>query len=113
MQESNDFDMPRQRTKKYEEMLKPNETFYKMFDNTVSGISEGNYLKNVHGKVISVKELKRMVNKKKGTDGIFSYAEINEILSFIVWLPYIKAKEIIEHMCIENKRGIIWSTIVV
>lgn len=113
MQESNDFDMPRQRTKKYEEVLKPNENFYNMFDKAVSGISEGNYLKNVKGKVISVKELKRMVSKSKNKEGTYTYAEMNEILSFLVWLPFIKVNDIVNHMCIPEKQKELWSTLVI
>ena len=108
MPESNDFDMPRQRTKQYVEVIKPNQTFYKMFDSALSGISEGQYLKNSTGKIISINELKRMVYGKQ--DNKFTVDNINEILSFLLWLPYIKAKDIVEHIGTPERRSIIWDT---
>lgn len=106
--ESDDFDMPHQRTKQYIEVLKTNDTFYKMCDNALSGISDGNYLKNAKGKVISVKELKRMIYGKK--DRTYTIDEINQIMSFLVWLPYIKVKEIVEHIGTPELRHVIWTS---
>ena len=106
--ESDDFDMPRQRTREYREVFVPNDTFFKMCDKALSGIADGNYLKNEKGKVISIKELKRMIYGKK--EKRFYAEEINEILSFLLWLPYVKAKDIVEHIGTPEKCHIIWST---
>ena len=108
--ESDDFDMPRQRTKRYEEMIQVNDTFYQLCNKTFEGIPEGSFLKNAEGKVITVKDLKKMIYKQ---DRLFQIKDINLIMSFLMMLPYAKVKDLIEHMGIPEKRHIIWNTVVV